>query len=602
MTEAVTRHPYSYVIIDGKPYPLAKTPQGVPMWMPRQFQTQEGDPTKTSRWRYNDWSRGMGDSRGSVRGAVEFATGVYLGSNGRILPGPAISEITTTLDATAKDIVEVTLPANRILAGGGTKVAEINPADHTVATTATVTGGVLSMQPYEDQVAIAVGDSVDYYVRAAAGTYSQNSISKKARAFGLSGSSLVRGYDVNWSKCDATEITTVNNWGTDYPIGGVDALITQVFSKNRNDYVLKEDGLWSFDVDDSFEANILDDLSEWKSAENRWVGRWFENLFICTKAGLYRFLQQGAARTVGVEVVSVSENELVGGYPTAFTAIGQWGYEARLVGTTTYILMYRRAVQGDANMGSPFTACQVIDSFTGECRAMRISNLNGTDTELYYGAHSGSAHSVRYFALNGDGTPKSYRTTGTMRVDFAPSDLGEPMTIKQCVAAEVYGYNWAAAKTVQIACAFDNGAFNNVDSALTSPPYEKASWTKGTNDSGRVVQPRVTLTNNSATVPPEVRDIILAFESRPIFVEGAVIGVKLRDYFTEGDITDRRTAQTAREDLEALLDGALVDIIDMWGETYAARLSAYEGDPKAMGIGGELQVDVAFAIRRLDYG
>ena len=71
------------------------------------------------------------------------------------------------------------VPASRILVGGGTKVAEINPSSHAVATTATVTGGVLSMQPYEDQVAIAVGDTVDYYVRAAAGTYAQNSISKK---------------------------------------------------------------------------------------------------------------------------------------------------------------------------------------------------------------------------------------------------------------------------------------------------------------------------------------------------------------------------------------------------------------------------------------
>lgn len=599
MTAVSSRIPNGTILIDGLPYALAKSVDGIPVWMPRQFQTQEGDPARPGRWRWKDWSRGMGDSRGAFRGSVEIGKLVYLGAPGRILPGPAVSEITTTLDGDIKDFVEVTVPASRILAMGGTKVAEINAATHAVAATATLSGTLLSGQLFEQQVAIAAGDSVDYYVRDAAGAYAQNSIGKKARCFGLSGSSLVRGYINTWSKCDATNITSVNNWSTEYDIGDDDALANQVFGHNRWDYVLKDDGLWTFDFDTSDEANLLNDLAEWKSSDNRSMFRWYDFIFLCTRAGLYRYIQQSSARPVGLEENPMNESELRGGIPTAGAALGHWGYVAYLVGTTTYICRFRRAMEGDVTSGSPFVFVDVVDSFTGECRAMRISNLNGTDTELYYAAGA----NVRYFALTPDGMPKSYRTTGTMVVKFAPSDLDEPMTMKQVVNFEIYGYNAAAGRTVQVACGFDRGSFNNVGAAISAftAGYAKVSFTRGVNDAGRVVQPQITLTNDSASSPVEVRDVVMTYESRPIMVEGAVVGVIFRDYIGEGDVIDRRTAKEQRQAIEALLDGGLVSITDPWGDAYAARLTAYEGDPKQLDPGGELQIDVAFALRRLDY-
>lgn len=599
MSAASNRAPHGHIFIDGKPYKLAVNKQGVPVWLSRQFQTQEGDPTRSNRFRWNDWSRGMGDSRGMVRGAVEYAENAFLGAPGRILPGPLVTPITTNHLVTPIDFVEVTAPANRILALGGEKVVEINPATHTVATTQTIAGATLGPSClFDSQTAIACGDAMAYYIRAAAGTYAQNSISKNARCFGKSGSKLIRGYAHNWSSNDAANITSVNNWSTDYPIGGAEALINQVFAKNRWDYVLKDDGLWTFDEETSEESNTLGDLEEWKSTENRAFAHWHDAIMLCTRAGLYRFLAQAAARTVGIEEVSVNENVLQDAYPTAATSLGHWLYVAYYDGATTYILMCRRAREGDLSMGSPMVTVSVIDTFPGQCRAMKITNLGGT-TELYYGR----ALTVGYIPLTPDGVPASFRVTGSVVVDFPPSDLGEPMTIKQMQSLEIVGRNAAAGRTVQMAASFDDGAFNNVGAivnALTST-YAKRSWTRGSNDSGRVLQLRTTLANDHATAPIEVRDIIAAYESRPIMVEGAITSVELSDY-SSGDVADRRTADDKRTDLDAHFDGALVEVTDPWGETYAARLAAWEGDPQELAYGEEMQQAIAFSIRRLDYG
>jgi len=601
MTVATNRQPSGVVIIDGQPYFLAKNAKGAPSWLPRMFQGQEGDPATPRRFRWRDWSRGIGDSRGVFRGAVEYAENAYLGAPGRILPGPKITEIATANGATVMDIAEVTVPANAIIALGGTKAVEINPSTHAIASTNTLTGTLLSAQLFDEQLAIAAGDSVDYYIRDSAGAYAQNSIAKKARAFGLSGSDLVRGYDNTWSKCSAANITSVDNWSAELVIGDASGKVNQVFSHNRWDYVLKDEGLYTFDEDTSEESNVLTDLAEWKSAENRAIGRWLDLIFVCTLGGLYRYIQQGAARPVGIEEVSINENVLSGTYPTAFAALGKYGYEARYKASTdtTYICMLRRAIEGDASMGSPFTNLGVIDTFTGLCRAMRVSDLPSA-TELFYGAGA----NVRYFALSPDGLPSVYRDSGTITITLSPNDLGSPMTVKQFRGLELVGRNAdATGREITLKASMDGGGFNAVGAAITalSSTYAERFWTRGTNDSGRVIQLQIIMANDNTTAPIEVRDLILNYEERPEFTPGAVVGLRLRDFDQEGDVGTRATAREQREAIEALMDGAIVQVTDIWGRTYAARLSAFEGEPTETFRGEELQVDIAFALRELRY-
>ncbi len=593
------------VHLNGIPFFLAKDKAGVPQWRYQQVQTQEGDPTVPRRRRINDWSRGLGDSRGVYQGAVEHCEYAFLGRMGRILPSHKINSVTSFVDHSADitSIIEVTAPANRILVGGGTKVSEINPSTHTLSTSHTVAGGaVASMCRYIDIVAIALGDSQDFEYRNAAGTYAVNSISKKARAFGISGEGdLARGYTYKWSKCSAADFYSVDNWSTDYDIGDKSRMVTQVFGHNQFDYVLKEEGLYTFVQTNSKEANQLTDLIAFASTENRAYGRWNDWIMVCTIAGLYRYISQGAARPVGAEMHELSESALQDTYPTAFVGNGAWAYEARYNPTSdkTYICMLRRAADGDATFGSPVVTNSIIDVFTGKCRAMHISSLTGTP-ELYYA----KAASVAWIALTRDGKPAVFQTANTTKVYMPPTDLGSPMTTKYFKRIEAIGRNLAAGRTCQFKAAMDGGSYNNVGSALTSlsSSYGQSAWTVGSNDSGRVIQLEVDLTSDSTSTPPEIRDLILAYEERPIMVDGFVATFRCREGDSEEGISPSYpTALAMRQALEALLDGAPITLIDMDETSYVVGMSRFEGEVAYERVGSPPQQDITVQFRKLDY-
>lgn len=599
-------HPNGYIIIDDVVFFLAKDQNGNPAFLEQPIATQEGDPMVPRRWRWNDWSRGLGDSRGILRGTVEYAENAFLGHIGRILPGPKVHTIETNLDDDVMAIIDVRTPADRILACGGTKVAEIDPSDHTVDTTETLSGTLLDMQVWlGDQVVVAAGDADDYYVRDSSGDYAQNSISKKARAFGRgprreAGNRLVRGYDNTWSSCTAQNVTSVDNWSTEYVIGDPTRKVMRVFEHNRWDYVLKEEGLYTFDEDSQEESVGIGDIAAFASEENRYVFKWYDHVFICSLGGLFRYIQQGAARPVGIEELAWNESELQNVWPTAGEKFGKYMYVAFTDGTSTWIVQFRRGMEGDTSLGTGYTPISVIEKFTGACRAMFVSELASSSTpHLYYG----SGGDIHYVKLSREGLPVEYRDSGTVTVKFAPTDLGSPMTVKQARSAEVIARNVAATRGVTLSAGFDGAAANNVGTPITSTTatFAQRFWTRGTNDEGRVIQLNVSMAVDDDDTPPEVRDLILNFEERPAVVPGYVLGLRLRDEDHEADVSSRKTARELRNLLRGHMDGELINVTDMWGETFAARVSTYQGEIPWQFNDSEPQMDVAITLRKLEY-
>jgi hypothetical protein len=599
MTAAVSRHPSLVVFIDGEPFYLAQNEEGAPIWQPQRIPTQEGDPVQPRRRRVNDWSRGMGDSRGAFRGAVEYAENAYLGAMGRLLPGPKIHEIETDLGGTVYGLVEVDKPASRILAGGGSKIAAINPSDHAFTIEKTFSSGtVVSMCRYYDMVAVALGDDVDYQVRDEQGTYVENQIGKKARCFGLVNGDLARGYRNTRSLISAQDLITVDHWSLEMDIGDPVGMVNQIFSHNRWEYVLKDEGLYSFDEETSEEANLLTDLESFASPNNRYVFKWYDHVYVCTQGGLYRYIQQGAARTVGIEEMDLNESELQNAIPTAGVAYGRQIIVAFWDGTNTYIVQGRRSREGDAGFGSPITWLSVLDKFAGECRAMMISSRSG-ETRVYYGAGG----NVRHFGLTLDGRPLEFRDTGTVKVWLAPTDFESAATLKTFTGVEMVGRNLSETRKVQFKARMDDGEAHDVGDPITSltNTYAEAYWTLGTNDSGRVMQLGVELTLDGEAVP-EIREIFVAFEERPLMVAGAVFGLRFRDYFQVGEISSRLTASEQRELVESYVGGEPVEVIDPWGRHFWARISHYDGQPLYQYRGEEPQLDMALTIREINYG
>lgn len=604
------RQPSATVDIAGEPYLLAKSAQGVPEFHPRQVQTQEGDPTVPRRYRWNDWSRGMGDSRGVFKGAIESASNAYLGSIGRILPGPKVTTVETNHDTAITAIVEVTAPAARLITFGGRYAKEVDASWSVAATNdfgagKNVAGAVL----FVDQVAIAMGDAVQFQRRDASGAYAASTVTsdsygdyRYARAFGLSPEGdLVRGRGAKWSKCSAADFYATNgNWSAEYSIGDASGNINYLGNFERWDYVLKDEGLYTFDSEQSKESNVLPDLAAWRSSTNRRWFAWYNRLFLCTSAGLYRYIQGGGARTVGIEEAELNEGILQDAYPTAGVAFGKWAYVAYYdpaLATTSVILM-RNARDGDASFGAPFTAVSVIDSFSGQCLAMTVTNIAGYPAVCF-----ARDTDLSYFKVSRSGRPAEFRDSGSLVVTFSPNDLGTPMTVKYARSLEVVGRNLSAARNAQFACSWDGGAYNNVDSALTSlsASFARASWALGSNDSGRVPQLKVTLGLDSASTPPEVRDVVLNYEERPVMVPGAVMLLRFVDGDREGPVSPRKSALERRQVLEALLDGAPVSFTDPYGSSYTAALAEYQGDITGQSRGLMPEDVVAVTVRSLEY-
>ena len=607
----VGRQPAATMEIDGEIYFLAKSDQGAPIYRPRQYPTQEGDPTIPGRFRYNDWSHGMGDSRGLFRGAVEYGLG-FLGMPGRILPPPKINTISAGHDTAVTAFAVVTAPANRVISFGGRYAKEIDPSAHTVSTTNDFGAGasVLDACLFVDHVAIALGDSTAFQKRNASGAYAANTLTGNlayARAFGLSKTEdgvtgLVRGRGYRWSKCSAADFYgTDGNWSDEYDIGDPSANITQVGAYAGADYVLKEDGVYTFFAKSSAANNVLPALASFQSSENK---RWFtkdNRLFICSYAGLYRMFHNGPARTVGMEEAEFNEGTLLDAYPTAGASFGKWSWTAYYIASTntTYIVMGREARDGDATFGSPNTSICVIDSFTGKCNAMVIPSKVTSTPELWYGRET----SVAYIKLTRDGRPSEYDTSATTRVLMSPTDFGSPMTVKYFKGIEGIFRNLAAGRAVTLKAKMDDGSENTVGSSITSATLRRAStyWTLGANDTGRTIQLIAEMSNDSASSPPEIRELFIEYEERPEMVGGFEAVLLFRDSEATDNVRTRMTAIEQRQAIEAILDGSPVTIVDPEGTSFTGAVFSVEGETNYQYDGNLPQQSLRIGVRALSY-
>lgn len=600
------RHPGFVILLNNEPFFLYKDETtGAPSWKFQQFPTQDGDPTNPGRFRWNDWSHGVGDSRGMFKGAVENCEKAWLGSPGRILPGPALTTIATGHTGDITCFVDVTLPAARLLAGGGTKVSEIN-SSHTVSASNTFGAGtVTSMALFIDQVAIALGAGTDFQRRSAAGAYSVNTLAglQDVQCFGLSPEGdLVRGKGAAWAKCSASDFYGTENWSLDLTLGDASGNIQQVIGHNRWDYVLKDEGLYWFDPDTSQESNALTDLVAFKSSQNRAYFRWYDQLYICTLAGLFRFISSGAARTVGAEEIESNESVLANSYPTAGAAFGKWAYIAYYNpgSATTYICVARRAREGDASFGSPLTIVSIIDSFSGNCRAMQITNFSGSP-ELYYGVPTGN---VKYMALTRNGLPTSFQSSGTTKVMMPPTEFGSVMTRKEIRSIQCIAKNLTGGQTVQFKVGVDGAAVANFGSALQALTGRFGeAFSSGVNAFvGRTIALEADMALVSPSAPPEIREIVVNFEERPTMVDGAEVLVRLDDMIEEGGYASRKTAQELKDLLEDMVDGDPVTVTDPEGTVWAAgRLFTLGAEPRYEFRGEKPQYVARFGLRKLDY-
>ena len=636
--------PAGVVEIDGLPYFLGRvSPAASPdqlggyAWSAIQVPTQEGDPTQPRRMRWDDWSRGIGDSQDHVRGAVEFARRADL-VPGRIAVGPRViaANVGAELGGAGTFEIDDIVPLSINPVAGNQRFIVLtkrnvnaNQQNSGVAEY-TIRDGVfdhhydryiggfgiaektMSGQQYGNRVAIALGDQERYWVRTGNQQYVQNTLTDPvaARAFGLDrNGELWRGNGNGVAKW-APNVTSENihnedGWGTLYDIGDRSRKVTKVFSIDRWDLALKEEGLYVFNDQTSEEANQLADLIAYPSLENRQAFIWYNEVCVTTVGGLYRYNPRGAyCRTVGVEEVETSENVLDGARPTAGVAFGHFVYVAyrNAANNRTYIVRARRSEDYDVDSGgSPLTFIGAVDDFAGECKAMAVIQST-TGPWVVYNDNG----NIRAFGLTATGGYQQREHQQAVEVDLSPSDLGSPFTQKyfrgvEAIVRRATGGRWR----LRVLAAMDGSAlFRRVGGDMVGDGFHEAHWTRDNNDSGREVQLRIQLDPGGAFAGdgrPELHNLVLNYEERPVIVEGAVVGVVARDHHVVGEVVDSRTAQEVREHLEALMDGKPVLVRDPWGNEWAAAVSRYTGEQRWQHEGSDPAYDVQFVLRRLDY-
>ena len=208
------QHPGDQVRINGELYPLARQVneegvEGPVAFQIGQYPLQDGNSSAEQRVTYDDWSRGIGDGLGRVRGAVSYGVGLTLDDEGRIRPGPEINEQTGG-SGVINDMVELGgdgylylattlgLARMRYTTWGNIQGLQLSPPLAAVP---------LALQVWQGSLLIALGDDEPYAIRdtALAGHAGINRNGDTASVFGISrtagsGATLVRGRANAWSR------------------------------------------------------------------------------------------------------------------------------------------------------------------------------------------------------------------------------------------------------------------------------------------------------------------------------------------------------------------------------------------------------------------
>lgn len=592
------------VFIDGEPFAIAKD-RDVSLWRDIALPSEEGNPGQPMRVIVSDWSRGLGDSHGVVTGGVERAVLAYCGHAGRVFPGPAVSTVSLTLDEPVAAIVEVQDPARRLIALGGRYAKEIN-SSHAVTLTQDFGSGwsVKDAVEYRGAVAIAMGDGNRFWWRNTSGTYAQNTNGtdsagdyRYADCFGLtSDGHLARGRGSLWSKCITDSFAVgAGSWSAENQVGLKNARILDLLDFQRWDYVLKQDGLYAFDDETIEMVNELPDMAAYPASFARWF-TWYNRLLLCLPAGLYRYVQAGGARAVGLEENRLNLSFARDAFPTAGVAYGTWAYVAYYspADDKTLIFAMRLAAEGDAAF-SPFTFVYALDEFTGRCNAMAISDISGQPT-VYFGRNA----DLGYFALSRNGLPVTYRTSGTQYVQWiVPSEAPFTRKYLRAVSVDTGGHHTGSA--VQVRYSWDGSTWHDLGAAVTANGLATRYATPGSNDSGEKLWLRLELANASSASPVYVSGVAVALEERPVHTRGAVCSLRMRDFLVEGGAVSMKTAAEQLDFLRERIELGSCIITDPYGNTWRAAIAEAKGDGIIAPMWQPAEGTISIVLRELEY-
>lgn len=229
---------------------------------------------------------------------------------------------------------------------------------------------------------------------------------------------------------------------------------------------------------------------------------WGRSLLVGTSQDLMIY-PSGDDPAVGLSSLVANQSSIYG-RPVAAAAWGRWLFVAFYRDDTgdSYICK-ARARRADEEAPHPLTWWPVTTVTGHKVQAMLVTDDGSANAieYLFYGCASATAgkYDVGWCIL-GPQASKRYATGGTHDL----TTWGDPAKRRVLQRVTVFGRGFQGGDSWQLACSWDDGAFNNIGVAVSANGRAVVAWTPGTNDNGYLYQLRWTCTNGATTHTPRL--------------------------------------------------------------------------------------------------
>ncbi|KKL76253.1 hypothetical protein LCGC14_2046760, partial [marine sediment metagenome] len=321
---------------------------------------------------------------------------------------------------------------------------------------------------------------------------------------------------------------TEANWGGDFFVGDVSALVTELGEASGLGYIAKEDGFYEWDLLGEA-VNVFPEIGN-APRNGQGMKYWHGGFLIPADTGLW-WTRTG--KPVGPDsnpnnranhpsLVNVTTQDSVKhGRWMSLAAFGEYIYAIYVTsaGSDLRVLWGRERTEEDPPGWGPLVWHAVgsggadFDDFFG-CTITETSEFSATETRPFLWGANGN--STWYMQLDKDGAPAGKRgdidlaTSGQIYTGELDFDL--PRVTKQLHKIDGWAEDMKTGHAWKIYAFRDGGSQEQVGSDITTDGYFELFWTQDTNDTARMVLVRIDWTASDNTTNedgPHLRDVMI---------------------------------------------------------------------------------------------
>ena len=553
-------YPYD-ILLDGQGYMLARQGQlghGRRAWQVELQGASIAEQAAGPRWGnqaapvdlpvvFSTAHLGYGDDRYQVEGRYHYGVGADARFPGMVLPGPALTVVSTGL---ADDVTAFAEVGGALLFLAGRYVKRFTAAG-AIADECDLGSAAVDMEAFRGNLYVGLGFGAGAYIhrRDAAGVWTADNDVQRGhmavlgeRLWATSGPAEVRGV--------ANDPMTAADWTGAYPVGDPGTVITGLVGLEDLLYVGKSDGLYVLDSS-GIAWQRTPELRGVVDASNcAGMGAWHGALWVPHLRGLLRVQEQGEAGSLVSSVQpgrDAAADNPVRGRVTALVGDDRWLYVALYTGADTYILAGREmgTTDGVAMLWHPLAMLE-----GRACRAMHLSGL-WANPRLFLGVGPDVGYIILPRQADSPLADADCRYARQGRIFYPAHDSRVPATTKLYKSVEIHAEGLDAANYIDVFLRLDDGDWRYAGRAQQSPVSRLLLDPRGL--AGKAVRVRLNYSLASDAHVIRILDVVVRAAERPELVPVIAAAVRCADRLpTNGQMVCPRSGAEMAAALRAL--------------------------------------------------